>query len=487
MSQPIAKIPDTAQTWSGARSRIAQRQMQIAAEPRERRAEAFKELAQLASNFVREGLISEVEARETLEDVSERVGLVEDTTEGVVAIIINEAMRRAHALLDPERRHDAACEKKAAFIERRHGLRHDAVRRFAAPRAVNGGSAEKQTVLEFSCMADIAPRQIEWIWPGRIARGKLTLLIGDPGVGKSQISLDMAATVTNKRRWTDDGSAPPGSVILLSAEDSADDTLRPRLEAADADLHKVHVLQSVLSDHGRSIFSLQTDLDALGKKIEELGDVSLVIIDPITSYMGGKIDSHRTTDVRSVLEPLALFASKHNVAVLGITHPPKAAQTKAIHSATGSLAYIAAARLAFLAIEEPGTDRRLFLPIKNNLGALAPGLGFRLQQTIVTGNIVASHVMWDCAPVTMTANEVLAATGEGKSVSICEALDFLREELAEGPRPAKEIKEAAKCAGVAWRTVQRAQKQLQIKPSKNGLAGGWSWALPPEGRQHVPD
>ena len=102
---------------------------------------------------------------------------------------------------------------------------------------------------------------------------------------------------------------------------------------------------------------------------------------PSGRYMG-KIDSHRTTDVRAVLEPLDKFAETHNVAVLAITHPPKAVQAKALHAATGSLAFVAAARLAFLAIEEPETDRKLLLPVKNNLGPMALGLGYRLTESL---------------------------------------------------------------------------------------------------------
>ena len=177
--------------------------------------------------------------------------------------------------------------------------------------------------------------------------------------------------------------------------------------------------------------------------------------------MGAKVNSHRTTNVRAVLELLTSFAAAHNVAVLAITHPPKAPQAKAIHVATGSLAFVAAARLAFLAIKEPQTERRLLLPIKNNLGALAPGLGYSLVQHIVSKGIVGSHVAWDIVPVTITANE------------------------------AEEIQSAAKGAGLAWRTVQRAKKKLQIKPNKNGLDGGWAWTLPKsastEDRQFGPD
>ncbi len=234
-------------------------------------------------------------------------------------------------------------------------------------------------------------------------------------------------------------------------------------------------------------FSLQAHLEMLGAKLTELGDAALVGIDPITSYMG-KIDGHQTVDVRTVLEPLAAFAERHDIAVLAISHPPKATQSKALHAVTGSLAFVAAARLVFIATKEPQTERRLFLPVKNNLGPLAAGLGFSLGQCFVGNEILTSHVVWDSAPVTTTADEAVAASNNEGPTIMKEATDFLREELAGGPHSAKDIKRAAADAGLAWRTVERAKADLGVKSAKGGLNEGWLWELPktanegPEGR-----
>jgi len=343
--------------------------------------------------------------------------------------------------------------------------------------------SKPSTVLHFDRIADVQPEAVQWIWPGRFARGKLTLIGGDPGIGKSQITIDSTARITKGGTWPDGGRAAIGSVIMLSAEDSAKDTLRPRLEAAGADLERVHALKAVIAEDKQRTFNLQADLTALGEKVRAIGDVSLVIIDPITSYMG-KIDSHQTTDVRGVLEPLAAFAEKFNVAVLAITHPPKASQAKALHAITGSLAFVAAARLVFIAVEEPETSsgRRLLLAVKNNLGPPAAGLGFHLVQRIVSNGIVASHITWDSTPVTTTADQALAASSTGTTAqALDEADDFLRDELAAGPRAVREIKASALGAGIAWRTVRRAQQKLGIKPHKAGLKEGWKWTLPKEG------
>jgi putative DNA primase/helicase len=346
-----------------------------------------------------------------------------------------------------------------------------------AAAAATNSKTDAEIVLTFDRMADIEPKAVDWLWPGRIARGKLTLIAGDPGIGKSQITVDIASRISTSERWPDAGNAKQGNVLLLSAEDSAHDTLRPRMEAAGAELARIHVLKAVTTGGKSTTFSLQTDLDALGRKITELGGADLVIIDPITSYMGSKIDSHRNTDVRAVLEPLAAFAEKHNVAVLGVTHPPKATQSKALHAVTGSLAFVAAARMVFIAVEEPESERRLLLAVKNNLGPLAAGLGFRCVQRLIGDGIIASYVTWDSAPVTTTANEALATTGSN-SGAVTEAVEFLREELAAGPRPTHDLKKAAQAAGLSWATIRRAQDRLKIKPAKGGLNEGWVWQLP---------
>jgi AAA domain len=264
----------------------------------------------------------------------------------------------------------------------------------------------------------------------------------------------------------------------LSAEDSSSDTLRPRLEAAGACLDRIHVLRAAHIEGQRTTFDLAADLRPLGEHIDAIGDVALVLIDPITSYMG-RIDSHRTTDVRRVLEPLADFAEKHNVAVVGISHPPKATQTKAIHAVTGSGAFVAAPRLVFIAMEELESQRSLLLAVKNNLGALAPGLAYRRVQTIVSKGIVASHIVWDTAPVTITANEALAVANNPPP-AMGEAIDFLRQELANGPQPQKDLKKSAEAAAISWSTVKRAKKALNVKTSKVGLTEGWQWRLPEE-------
>src|SRR5437870_4429226 len=239
----------------------------------------------------------------------------------------------------------------------------------AALGEVENGGAQ----LISRCAADIDPKRIDFLWLGRIARGKHTAIAGEPGDGKSQLSVYVAATVSRGGEWPcGEGSAPIGNVIILNAEDGADDTVVPRLIAAAADLERVHIVSAVLQDDGkgRRSFNLQSDLALLEREIARIGDVALVIIDPISSYMG-KADSHKNAEVRGALEPLSEMAERLKVAILSITHFSKVGagnNSKALHRFIGSIAFVGAPRAAFAVIEDADNeDRILFLHAKNNM------------------------------------------------------------------------------------------------------------------------
>jgi AAA domain len=371
--------------------------------------------------------------------------------------------------------------------------REEVRRRIGLVRADNQPSGPKLIV---QCAADITPEPVEWLWPGRIAIGKQTLLAGEAGLGKSQVTIGVAAAVSNGGPWPcSEGQAPLGNVIILSAEDGAADTVIPRLMAAGADRQRVHLISAVTSENGkgRRAFDLQSDLDLLEAKIAEIGDVKLVIIDPISSYLGRKVDSHVNAAVRATLEPVGEMAERFRVAFLSVTHPPKGSTTTAINRFIGSVAFVAAARSAFMVTRDADNEeRRLFLPVKNNLAPLGKGLAFWLEQRIVGDPgkaIVNSAVHWESEPVTITADQALAETDGGAEQHGArrEAEEFLREILAhpEGVA-AKDAEEEARAKGIASRTLKRARKKLGVVAEKNGMEGGWIWRLPAEGGQQTP-
>jgi putative DNA primase/helicase len=349
--------------------------------------------------------------------------------------------------------------------------------------------------LEIRRVSEITARPVSWLWPGRIARGKVTVIAGHPGLGKSQVALDIAAIVTTDGRWpVDGGRAERGSVIIMSAEDDPEDTIRPRLEAAGADLTICHVIGCVRDQDNRGQerkrgFSIVEDLPRLAAELRKIEDVSLVIIDPITAYLGDT-DSHRNAEVRAVLAPLAELAAEHRAAVLAISHLRKSGDGDAILRVSGSLAFVAAARAVYLVIRDPGNDRRrLFLPAKNNLGEDRTGYAYQIESASLAGEIKTSRIVWEREAVTVTADEALSPRGTGPPPKLDAAMGWLGELLAQGPLSPVEVQAAAGTAGHAWATVRRAANEIGVEKTKDGYGGGWIWSLrgmlPPEGEDEL--
>src|SRR5262249_28867944 len=219
---------------------------------------------------------------------------------------------------------------------------------------------------------------------------------GEPGLGRSQVARAMAAAVTTGGELPcNEGRPPLGNVIILAAEYGAADTVVPRLEAAGADRQRVLIVSAVRDDAGRRALNLAADLELLEQKIRETGDVRMVVIDPISSYLGARIDSHNNTAVRGTLEPVCEMADRLHVAIVAITHQAKGTGTAAMHRFIGSIGFVAAARAAYVATRDPDDETRcLLLSVKNNLAAVGQGLAFRLEQRIVAEpGIVASRVV----------------------------------------------------------------------------------------------
>jgi putative DNA primase/helicase len=351
---------------------------------------------------------------------------------------------------------------------------------------------------ETTCLADVEPERFEWFWQDRIALGKINMIAGHPGLGKSQIAATLTALATTGGAFPDGTNAPFGSVVVVNCEDDLADTLVPRLEAADADRRKVHTLDWIRETAGneeplRRSFDISRDVELLRQLTEDIGDVVLVVIDPVSAYLGAT-DSNNNSDVRSALMPLQVFAAEAKICVILISHLNKGSGgNSAISRVTGSMGFQAVPRSSWLVGPHPQDEtRRVLVPIKNNIGNDKDGFTYRIETTNLENEIVTSRVVFDAEPVLFTADEVLKPRRDDEGGSdhdesaLGRAISFLKEELAGGARPSNAIIEAAKDADIPKRTLERAKGKLGVKSDKVGQH--WEWKLPDdvEGRQEPP-
>ncbi len=320
--------------------------------------------------------------------------------------------------------------------------------------------------------ADVEPQPVKWLWPNRIALGKVTLLAGDPGLGKSLATLAIASAVSRGAPWPDAPHDPQlaGGVVLLSAEDDFADTIRPRLDAHEADCERIFSLTS-LAD-------LALDIGQLHEAIDDTDQCRLVVVDPISAYMG-RADSHVNAEVRAVLTPLGHLAAEKRVAIMAVTHLRKG-EGAAMYRAMGSLAFVAAARAAWAIVrDKQDARRRLMLAVKNNLAAdVANGLAFTVEPHGPSG---APVVCWEREPVTITADEAMAPELKRRGPPSDEhdqAVEFLRERLVDEARSAREvIDEAVNGCGIAKRTLDRARRTIGVVAFRREHRGPWWWRL----------
>ena len=326
--------------------------------------------------------------------------------------------------------------------------------------------------------SDIEPEAVEWLIQDAIPLGTLVVLGGQPGLGKSQLAIKLAAAVTSGHGLPDDEPVERiGSAIILANEDDAARTIRPRLEAAGANLSKVHIVQGVVRGSDIDLFQLDIDIAALRQTAEQLGDVRLIIIDPPTAYLGSKVDAYKESDVRRVLAPLSQLAQVTGALVLLVVHLNKRTDGAAQQRFGGSTAWTAAPRAAFLVTEDEALQQRYMVPVKNNLGNDRKGFLYRISEKILNYGeltIKTSHIEW-MGGTERLASDLLNPPRPSKSSVVDSAKEFLRGELANGSKLVKELQDAASGAGFHWSSVKRARSDMMISAIK--VAEGWRWSL----------
>jgi AAA domain len=327
----------------------------------------------------------------------------------------------------------------------------------------------------------IVAQPVSWLWPGRIPLGKLTILDGNPDLGKSLLALDWGARLSTGRPFPDcETTIGPASALVLSAEDAAGDTIAPRLEGLGADMSRVFIWQRERVDEDWP-WRLPRDLHRLDAALRRTR-ARLAVLDPLMAFLDHRL-LYNDAGVRRVLGPLMQVAEKHRCALLLHRHLNKQGRGHALYRGLGSIAFMAACRYAMLVERDPDDSSRCVLaPVRHSLAPAQPSLVYQIRAgpplTPIpsppegeggTGAAGTPTVAW-LGRSRYTANELLMAAGQ-KFRPRDEAAEFLEEMLADGPRRCSEIHKAAKKAGLSFRTVERAKKALGIRSQREYRQG----------------
>ena len=322
------------------------------------------------------------------------------------------------------------------------------------------------------CLDSVRPEEVDWLWPGRFARGNVSMIGGDPGVGKSTFIGALIAIVTSGGRWPDakglfDAQARPASVLVLQDEESLASAIRPRLDGFGADIRKVHFLTGVArGDSAPSGFSIGRDVDALEIACDQLGDVGLVLIDPLGSFLRG-ISGYQETETRELIAPLFAFAEKRKIAIVAVAHLTKDAERDIKHRISGTIALSAHSRMLWYLSKDPTDDRRRLLSlIKGNLeGKTDTAMAFSYQK---------HRMEWGSKPVRLDAQQVdnllrrklqderfeLKPTRGPLASEARKAKEFILNFLARGPAWCSVALDQAETSGIKESSFRKGLRRL---------------------------
>ena len=338
--------------------------------------------------------------------------------------------------------------------------------------------------------ADINPEPIQWIWDGWLAKGKLHILAGSPGTGKTSLALSLAAILSTGGVWPSGEKSNALKTIIWSGEDSIEDTLIPRLIACGADLKNIEFVGGVYTRNNKMrTFDPAVDMPLLRRAIEHAGDIGLVIIDSIVSAIAS--DTHKNGEVRRGLQPIVDIADQFKCAVIGISHLSKGTTGRdPVERINGSIAFGAVARIVLMALKTSSSQKselsdRLIVRAKSNLGPDRGGYYYAINEKILHDypDIKSTYTEWG-EYVDAEARDLMTQAESphtNNRSELADAEDFLRDILSNDSLSATEIFKRALSDGFSGSTIRRAKKALGIKSQrKDGLGadGKWEWVLP---------
>ena len=322
-------------------------------------------------------------------------------------------------------------------------------------------------------LGEVEPEDVKFLWEPYIPIGKLTLLEGDPGLGKTFLALNVCAAISNGWPLPEQDGRPglpltPGKVLFMTAEDGLADTLAPRLDKMGADRNKIYCLTGWRSNEDQEFEEAFTlaDVEVLRAALEKVKPV-LVVIDPLQAYLGANIDFHRANETRPLLSNLGRMAEEYNCAILAIRHLSKGG-SKALYRGLGSIDFTAAARSVLLVGQEPESQKKAIVHIKSSLALNGVALSFDITSDL--------GFAWTGIS-SFTAEDLLmppqSQEKEKSDSGLTDAKEFLYEVLNECRLETKEIKKQARQAGISWRTIERAKQEMGFKARKDG--NDWYW------------
>ena len=348
------------------------------------------------------------------------------------------------------------------------------------PQKMPSTLKESLSSLKIINMSDIQAQPIHWLWDGWLPLGKMTILAGAGGCGKTNLSLALIATITTAGTFPDGSKCKSaGKVLIYSTEDDPADTLKPRLIANGADVSKVSIISGRTNEKGElEPFDPSRDFPKIEEYIKANPDVKLLMIDPIISAVSG--DMNKANDVRKSLQPLVDLANEYKFAVLGITHFSKGSSGSGpADRIIGSQAFTALARMAWVASKREDEGDCILVRAKSNNSILEGGVKYQIESETVLDDIETTKTVW-LGTIEGTARELLNEA-ENTESSNGSALDLAKEFLIDllgsvEKMSASEVQDEAKNAGYSVASIRRAKDNLNIKPFKDGSA--WYWKLP---------